>query len=137
METTLSANLTFHSPSEMAPTMGFSHVVEVTGGKLVFLSGQLGNDSSGRIVEGGFAAQAEQAFANADIALKAAGCSFKNAVKIVFYADASVPMSDLAALRAVRDRYINASAPPASDMIFVPRFVMPEPLFELSVIAAI
>jgi enamine deaminase RidA (YjgF/YER057c/UK114 family) len=121
----------------MPPTMGFSHVAEITGGKLVILSGQLGNDVSGKIVEGGFAAQVAQAFANAAIALKAAGGSFANVAKMIYVCDAGASMPDLQAIGAVRDKYVNVATPPASEVLFVPRFVAPGVLFELSIIAAI
>src|SRR5918911_915263 len=42
-------------------------------GDLLFVSGQAGYDDAGQVVEGGFDAQAEQAFANLERALRAGG----------------------------------------------------------------
>jgi len=47
----------------------------IKSGPFVFVSGQAGYDDNGQIVEGGFAAQGEQAFQNLNRALTAAGTS--------------------------------------------------------------
>ncbi len=51
-------------------------------GNLLFISGQAGADDEGRIVDGGFRAQGEQAFANLRRALEAGGSSLKDVVKV-------------------------------------------------------
>ena len=50
----------------------YSHAAVVTGGRLVFLSGQVAYDAAGQIVGTTFAAQAEQVFANLTEVLAAA-----------------------------------------------------------------
>ena len=63
-------NVRFLNPDTMAKPRGYTHVVEVTGpGRTVYFAGQLGIDRSGKLVEGGFSAQTEQAFENLKAAL--------------------------------------------------------------------
>jgi 2-iminobutanoate/2-iminopropanoate deaminase len=80
-----------------APIGPFSHAVRA--GEFVFLSGQVGQDpATGKLAEGGVAAQARQAFANIAQVLKTAGKSFDDVVKVnVFLAD----MADFASMNEV------------------------------------
>jgi 2-iminobutanoate/2-iminopropanoate deaminase len=66
---------------------GFSAAVVVPLGKasLVFVSGEVGRDGSGKIVPGGFEAEARQCFANIKIALERAGAHVGNVVRITAY----------------------------------------------------
>jgi enamine deaminase RidA (YjgF/YER057c/UK114 family) len=66
---------------------GFSAAVIVSLGSqsLVYISGEVGRDSSGHIVGGGFEIEARQCFANIAAALQRVGASFKDVVKITAY----------------------------------------------------
>jgi len=66
---------------------GFSAavVVPVGTGSLIFVSGEVGREPSGKIVAGGFEAEARQCFANIRFALERAGASLKNVVRITAY----------------------------------------------------
>jgi 2-iminobutanoate/2-iminopropanoate deaminase len=66
---------------------GFSAAVVVPLGpkSLVYVSGEVGRDSSGAIVQGGFEAEARQCFANIHHALERAGATFKDVVRITAY----------------------------------------------------
>jgi len=66
---------------------GFSAAVVVPLGpkSLVFVSGEVGRDTSGAIVKGGFEAEARQCFANIKFALERAGATFKDVVRITAY----------------------------------------------------
>ncbi|MGH3823025.1 MAG: RidA family protein [Pseudonocardiaceae bacterium] len=57
----------------------------IRAGDLLFVSGQAGYDDQGRIVPGGFDAQATQAFANLERALRAGGASLAGVVKVTIY----------------------------------------------------
>ncbi|TMG40532.1 MAG: hypothetical protein E6H90_16225 [Chloroflexi bacterium] len=61
----------------------------IVSGGLVLTAGQLGTDpATGELVEGGTAAQAEQALRNLEAVLDAAGTGFGNALKVtIFLAD--------------------------------------------------
>jgi reactive intermediate/imine deaminase len=50
-------------------------------GDLVFVSGQMATDSSGRIIDGGIEAQARQVFKNIEAILAEAGCTLADVVK--------------------------------------------------------
>ncbi len=81
------------NPPELGPAVGFSHVSR--GGGMVFLGGQIGCDETGRIqAPGDIGAQFGRAIANAATALRAAGCSPEDVIKITYF------VTDLAAYRA-------------------------------------
>lgn len=57
-----------------------------TGKRVVFLSGQIAQDESGAIVgQGDLAAQSEQVYVNIVTALKGAGATFEDVVKLTVY----------------------------------------------------
>ena len=66
---------------------GFSAAVVVPLGpkSLIFVAGEVGRDSTGAIVPGGFEAEARQCFANIKYALERAGATFKDVVRITAY----------------------------------------------------
>ena len=69
-----------------APVGAYPHARRV--GNLLFLSGQLGRDSSGRVVPGGIAAETQQTMENIKAALARHGSSLDRVVKAtVFLAD--------------------------------------------------
>ena len=130
--------VTLSSPKTMPPPTGYSQIAEVTKGKLVLIAGQVAHDANGNLVgENDFAAQVEQVFKNLDAAVRAAGGTFKDIVKINNYCVASVDAAQMTAYRAVRDRYVNTAAPPTSTFIYVSRLVRPGWLFEIDAMAVI
>ncbi|HET7715168.1 MAG TPA: RidA family protein, partial [Bauldia sp.] len=78
-------------------------------GDLLFISGQAAIDDEGRIVApGDFDAQARQAFANLERALKAGGSSLRNVVKVtIFLTD----MSKFDKIVELRGKYFSAPYP--------------------------
>ena len=69
------------APAAIGP---YSQSVSV-GGHL-FTSGQIGLDpATGKMVEGGFEAQARRVFANLEAVLASAGCTFADVVKATVY----------------------------------------------------
>ncbi len=78
--------------------------------RLVFCSGQVGIDpATGKLVEGGVAAQAERALRNLAAVLDAAGCTFGDVAKVtIFLAD----IADFATVNAVYAKYM-PDPPPA------------------------
>jgi 2-iminobutanoate/2-iminopropanoate deaminase len=66
---------------------GFSAAVVVPLGpkSLIVVSGEVGRDSTGAIVPGGFEVEARQCFANIKYALERAGATFKDVVRITAY----------------------------------------------------
>ena len=129
------------NPATLPKRGGYSQVCEVDlqqmkGGKLILIAGQVPHDVNDRMVgEGDFAAQVEQVFRNLDAALKAAGGSMKNLVKIVNYCVASVTYEQRTVYREIRDRYVNTASPPVSTFIYVARLAQPNWLFEMDAMA--
>ena len=124
----------FLNPSGLPPTKGYSHMVEIPAGhRLVFLAGQVPLDSTGALRGGSdFRSQARQTFENLRAGLAAA--DFGDVVKLNFYL---LDVSDLPALREVRDRYVNPAAPPASTLVEVRRLFREDVLLEVEAIAAV
>lgn len=72
---------TDHAPQAIGP---YSQAVAVDG--YLYTSGQVGIDSTiGRLVDGGFEAQARQVMANLKAVLENAGCGFEDVVKATIY----------------------------------------------------
>src|ERR1700719_1625228 len=73
------------NPAELARPSGFSHAVTVTGGRTVFLAGQVGMGRDGKLVGRGVVAQFEQALATLLPALPAAGGQPADLVSATIY----------------------------------------------------
>jgi enamine deaminase RidA (YjgF/YER057c/UK114 family) len=127
----------FLSPPGLAPTNGWTHVVTSAGGKTIHVSGQVSVDERGQVVgKGDLKAQTEQTFANLDVALKAAGASFRDVVKMNLYVVGLKPEL-VPLLREVRARYVDRECPPASTLVGVTALVGAEWLIEIEVVAVV
>jgi len=135
---TNNSNTRIHNPAGMHKPVGYSHVAEVTGGKLVYIAGQVAMDASGNLVgKDDFAAQVAQVFANLKTAIEAAGGSFKDVIKMNTYIADSVDPSMMTAFRETRDKHVNTANPPASTAVVVRRLVRPEWLVEVEAVAVV
>lgn len=126
----------FSNPKTLAPPPGYSYVVEATGpGRIIYFAGQLGVDIENKWVGSDFRTQCHAAFDNMSKALKAAGASWDDVVKINNYL---VDIErNMAAFREVRDTFLNRKAAPASTTIGVPALARPGGLFEVEAVAVI
>lgn len=121
-------------PPTLPPPPGYSQVAVVSGGDLIVIAGQVALDVTGAVVgPGDFAAQAEQVFRNLIVALEAVGATAADLVKLTTFV---TDLSELAAFRAVRDRYLDPAHPPASTLVQVTRLFRPEFLIEVEALAA-
>ena len=128
----------FFSPATLPPPVGYSHIAKVSKGTLIYLAGQVSSDPSGNLVgEGNFEAQAEQVFRNLKIAVETAGASMTDIVKLNIYLVAEVDQDQVPKLRAIRDRYVNVTQPPASTLVVVSRLARPGWLIEIEAVAAV
>lgn len=123
----------FASPSDLPAPAGYSHVVTIPTGRLVWTSGQVGIAADGS-VPSGCEAQTRLAFDNVGRALAAAGAGWNDVVKLTFYV---VSTDELATVRAVRDEYINTSAPPTSSLVQVAGLFRPDLVIEVEAVASI
>ncbi len=113
--------------------LGYSHIVEVRGGRTLYIAGQLSLDQNGKLIgPGDFRTQVKQVFENLKTRLEEVGASFKDVVKLNYYL---TDASDLQALRETRDSYVNTESPPASTLVVVKQLVREEFLIEIEAIA--
>jgi enamine deaminase RidA (YjgF/YER057c/UK114 family) len=125
----------FINPGTMHRPAGYTHVVEVTAGRPVYIAGQVALDPTGALVgPGDIRAQAQQVFDNLKAALEAVGAGFEQVVKLNFYL---VDAAELPVVREVRDRYVNTQQPPASTAVEVRRLVRDDLLIEVEAVAVI
>lgn len=125
----------FLSPATLPALPGFSQIVKIGGGQLVYLSGQVPLDASGALVgPRDFAAQARQVFENLKAALGAIGADFTYVVKLNIYLTerANAPV-----LREIRDQYVNTQSPPASTLVIVQGLIREEFLLEVEAVAVL
>ena len=128
-------NIRFINPSTLAIPPGYTHVVEITHGRTIFIAGQVALDQAGQIVgQHDFRAQTQQVFENLKAALAAVGADFTRVVKLNMYV---VDISQLPILREVRDRYVNTHHPPASTLVEVRRLAREDFLIEVEAVASL
>jgi len=132
-----SDRINFVNPPELAPPPGYSQVVEIRAGRIVYIAGQVATDRHGNLVgKGDFAAQAEQVFRNLATALAAVGCTARDLVKLtVFVRD----MGRLASYREARNRFFATVTPPAAPaitLVEVSKLFSDEFLLEIEAVAA-
>ncbi len=131
----MSGKVSFSNPKALAPPPGYSYVVEASGKRrTIFFAGQLGLDIENKLV-GDFRAQCVKAFDNMGLALKAAGATWSDVVKINNYL-VDIEKA-IGIFREVRDKYLNTKAPPASTTVGVPALARPGALFEIEAIAVL
>ena len=101
-------NKTAITSPELAPPVGpFSQAIEVGG--FIYFSGQVGQDPvTGKVVEGGIAAETERVFQNLSAVLKAAGRSFDDVVRVGVYLTS---MSDYVALNGIYAKHFRQPFP--------------------------
>ncbi len=125
----------FINPESMHRPTGYTHVVEVTAGRPVYIAGQVALDRTGTLVgPGDLRAQARQVFDNLRSALQAVGAGFDQVVKLNYYL---VDASQLPVVREVRDEYVNPRQLPASTAVEVRRLFRDDLLIEIEAVAVI
>jgi reactive intermediate/imine deaminase len=111
----------------------YVQAVEVTGGRLLFLSGQVGRDRTENVAKGDIVAQTRQALENIKHILEAAGGRFDQIVKVQFLVR---DMAHWEKINAVRKEYFKGDLP-ASTFMEVNRFVDPDWMIEIDCVAAL
>jgi enamine deaminase RidA (YjgF/YER057c/UK114 family) len=115
MKSDTSPSITRINPPELGTPPGYSQVVEVAAGRIIFIAGQTALDRDGNVVgKSDFAAQAAQVFRNVAVALEASRCTASNLVKLtVFLTD----MNNLASYREARNLFFASVTPPAAPAV--------------------
>jgi enamine deaminase RidA (YjgF/YER057c/UK114 family) len=123
------------NPPDLPRPFGYSHVAEVSGGKTIYISGQVALDRSGQLIgPGDLSAQTEQVFVNLQGALAAVGADFAAVVKLTYFL---LDISQIQIVREVRDQFVNVQQPPASSAVEVRRLFRDDLLIEVEAIAVV
>ena len=133
--TSQSQTIHFFNPPGLPRPSGYSHAAAVSGGKTIYVSGQVALDQSGTLVgPGDLRAQTQQVFANLKAALEAGGANFHAVVKLTYYL---LDISQIQMVREVRDQFVNVQQPPASSAVEVRRLFRDDVLIEIEAIAVV
>jgi enamine deaminase RidA (YjgF/YER057c/UK114 family) len=127
----------FKNPSSVSAPNGYSHVVQVDLGnsKMLIISGQIALDNKGNLIgKDDLGKQTEQVFLNIKSIVEGAGGNMNNVVKLGYFL---TDISQIKAVRQVRDKYVNVKAPPASTTVQVSKLVRDDLLIELEATAII
>ena len=101
-----------------APKAMGAYSPAIKAGNLLFVSGQIPVDpTTGNLIQGDIAAQADQVMRNLTALLRAAGASFTNVVRTTVYL---ADMNDFAGMNEVYSRYL-VDPPPARATVQVAR----------------
>ena len=101
------SKITITSPGLAPPVGPFSQAVEAGG--FIYFSGQVGQDpATGKVVEGGIAAETERVFQNLSAVLKAAGKSFDDVARAGVYL---TNISDFGAMNGIYARHFTQPFP--------------------------
>ena len=123
----------FHDPKTVSFSGKYSLGAELPqGARLLYVSGQVGVDSRGKL-QPTFDKQAAQVWKNIAQVLKSAGMTYKDIVKAtIFLTDARL----VGPYRTVRDQFITEPPYPASTLLIVAGLADPAMLIEVEVVAA-
>jgi 2-iminobutanoate/2-iminopropanoate deaminase len=125
----------YSCPPELYDPKSYSHVVEVEGGRLLFVSGQVPVNAQRQLTSRDFREQVERVYDNLETVLKSVGAGFENVVKTTNFL---TNISQAKVFREVRDaRFAHLKTRPASTSIVITALVEPDFLLEIEVIAAV
>lgn len=138
LATALQAQPVRSSPGSLPPTGGrYSHIVTTelpAGARLVLIAGQVGADSTGRVVSSDPAVQMQVAYDNLERALQAAGATWDDVLKT---STILTRAADVAVLREVRARRFAGRTAPANTLLVVQALYDPAVLFEVEALAVV
>ncbi len=136
--TAATAQLARTSPPSLPPTGGrYAHIVTSelpAGSRLVLIAGQVGADSTGRVVGADAREQMRVAYDNLERALQAAGASWDDVLKTTTILTRAADIATLRDFRAAR--FANRTAP-ANTLFVVQALYDPAVLFEVEALAVV
>ena len=128
------------NPAGVSPPLGrYSQLVRVRAGEFLFLAGQVGVDSDGKLVgRDDVGAQVEQIYRNIREVLRSAGASFGNVVQFTTYIVGRENVEPFleARTRIVDDLFPDYDYPP-STLLVIDGLAREEYLAEVTAIAAL
>jgi enamine deaminase RidA (YjgF/YER057c/UK114 family) len=113
----------------------FSHVAAVTGGRTLYVSGQVATDEAGNVVGRTFAEQVERVLDNLKLALAAGGADYTHIVKLNIYVR-DLTSEKVRCLRELRARRFGTHVP-ASTLVATPALVHEDMMLEIEAIAVV
>jgi reactive intermediate/imine deaminase len=126
--------LTRKNPASLSEPNGYTHVVETSGGRTVYVSGQVALDATGALVgTGDLKAQTRQVFENLKAALADSGGTLDDVVKITIF---MTDLSQIQDFREIRNGYFPRELP-ASTLVQVVRLARPDFLIEIEAVAVV
>ncbi len=125
------------SPAGLTKSPAYTHVVTAKPGTIIWISGQVSQNSKGEVVgKGDLKAQLNQVWENLKTALAAAGATFQDVVKINTYVVNYKPsMRD--DVREARARFMGPGEAPAATLVGVQSLATQDWLVEIEVTAVI
>ena len=131
------STIEYPHPHGIMVSPAYSHVVVAAGTRTIYISGQVALDETGALVGGDdLGAQTTQVMKNLGLALKAAGASFADVVKITTYVVDYRP-EQRAVLGQARGPFFAGRTPPASTLVGVQALAAPDWLVEIEAIAVV
>ena len=116
------------------PVAEYAQGVEVTGGRTLYVAGQIAIDAEGKLVgEGDIRAQARQVFANIQAIIDEAGGEMSDIVRLVTFL---TDIDDYAGFVEVRSEFLRPPFP-AATLVAVSSLVRPEWLVEVEATAVL
>jgi enamine deaminase RidA (YjgF/YER057c/UK114 family) len=129
--------MSFINPKQLAAPSGYNHGVVVTGGSLLFVSGQIGWDNESRIVGDNFVDQFELALENVIAVVREAGGEPTGIARLlIFVTDKREYLNNLKAVGAAYRRLMGKHYP-AMALVEVSRLVEDLAKVEIEAIAVI
>jgi enamine deaminase RidA (YjgF/YER057c/UK114 family) len=123
------------NPKGIAPPRGYTHVVSASGGRTIYISGQVSTDVTGAIVgRGDLKVQVRQVFTNLKLALQSVDLGPADVVKANTYVVNMKP-DDVPVIREARNAFFEGVEPPASTLVGVVALANPDFLIEIEFIA--
>ena len=133
----LAQNIQHINPPGLSNSPAYTQVVTAKPGTIVWISGQVAQNSKGEVVgKGDLKAQVNQAWENVRLALAGSGATFQDIVKVTTYVVNYKPsMRD--DLRAARLHFMADAKPPAATLVGVQSLASEDWLVEIEVTAVI
>ena len=123
------------NPKGIAPPRGYTHVVSASGGRTIYISGQVSTEVTGAVVgKGDLLAQTAQVFKNLKLSLESAGVGPADVVKANMYV-VNLKPEDVPVIREARNAFFAGVEPPASTLVGVTALANPDFLIEIEFIA--
>jgi enamine deaminase RidA (YjgF/YER057c/UK114 family) len=126
------------NPPELAKPVGFSHGILTTGGRMLFLGGQVAFDAEGKVIAvGDVVGQYRQALGNLKVVVEAASGTMQDIVKMTIYVrDRDDYKAHLKELGRVHREFFGAYYP-AMALLEISRFFEEDVLVEIEGIAVL